>query len=125
MEHSGIEHHELSKASHDLAALVAKLLCFLADADYAAVLGMCSNSRFSLDDLENSIKQHGQTIVDPPSDLARYLDLVVIEGHSIPAWSVRSPIWTLEEGLSDLTLELTVTEEASGLAVELDDIEVL
>jgi hypothetical protein len=35
------------------------------------------------------------------------------------------PLWTKEEGRSDLTLELTVTMGANDTQIELDDIHVL
>ena len=35
------------------------------------------------------------------------------------------PLWTKEEGRSDLSIEVTVIKETSGFKIELDDIHVL
>jgi len=34
-------------------------------------------------------------------------------------------LWTAEEGRSDLSLELTITESGNGYLIEVDDIHVL
>ena len=44
---------------------------------------------------------------------------------SILAWSVTVPLYTLEDGLSDLTLELHLTRSpAMGYAIEVDNLQV-
>ena len=49
-----------------------------------------------------------------------------IVGAEPPAWSVVVPLWTREEGRSDLTAELTLTESSAGeIDLELDDLHVL
>ena len=40
-------------------------------------------------------------------------------------WWVVLPLWTREEGMSDLSLEATVTESPGGVVVAIDDIRVL
>lgn len=35
------------------------------------------------------------------------------------------PLWTIEEGRSDLSLELTLVENDKTISIELDDIHVL
>ena len=41
-----------------------------------------------------------------------------------PAWSVVMTLWTEEEGRSDLSIVLTVTQLEDGFDVTLDDIHV-
>ena len=50
---------------------------------------------------------------------------VVRSNAVIPQFSVHMPLWTEEEGRSDLTLELTIKMPDKGIEVELDDIHVL
>jgi hypothetical protein len=46
-------------------------------------------------------------------------------GHACPGqWWVIVPLWTREEGMSDLPLEATVTESDAGVMVVIDDIHV-
>jgi hypothetical protein len=40
-------------------------------------------------------------------------------------WWVVVPLWTREEGMSDLSLEATITESADGVMVVIDNIGVL
>jgi hypothetical protein len=42
-----------------------------------------------------------------------------------PTWSVRCDLWTVEEGRSDLSLELTVVAAPLGPTIEVDNLHVL
>ncbi|WP_156026080.1 DUF7668 domain-containing protein [Sphingomonas phyllosphaerae] len=105
--------------------VVFRLLEALADGEYATAIRKCSNSRLTADDLDRTISIYGRTIIKPPLHLFEHLDCVAIQGRADPAWSVRAPLWTLEEGRSDLTLELTVTEVNRSLFTEIDDLKVM
>jgi len=70
------------------------------------------------------MQNYGRTFVRPPSNFDEYLDLIAIEGSFPPAWSIRAPLWTVEEGRSDLTLELTIANAPEGMVIELDDLRV-
>jgi hypothetical protein len=97
----------------------------ISDGQYDRALEMCSASRLSEKDMEVVIKNYRRKFVRPPADFDEYVDLVAIVGRSPSAWSVRVPLWTLEEGRSDLTLELTATDASAGVVIELDDLRVL
>ena len=88
---------------------VAELIAY---GDLAGVVGRCVCSRLSTQDLSRVIREYGRTPAPPPGDAYADLDAVPIRGASPPAWSVRAPLWTVEEGRSDLTLELTVSIKA-------------
>ncbi|MGD8619980.1 MAG: hypothetical protein PVH54_12445 [Gammaproteobacteria bacterium] len=76
--------------------------------------------------MEVAIKEYGSMIVMPPSKAFEDLDIIEIEGSSPKSWSVRFDFWTEEEGLSDLSLELTlISSEEDLLKVEIDNIHVL
>jgi hypothetical protein len=62
----------------------------------------------------------------PAAPIEELLDIVEVEGSSLKSWSVNLPLWTNEEGRSDLTLEMRFTEsEAAIYTVEIDDLHVL
>jgi hypothetical protein len=43
-----------------------------------------------------------------------------------PTWSVRFDLWTVEEGRSDLSIEMTLIDRGDrDLAVEIDNVHVL
>jgi hypothetical protein len=52
------------------------------------------------------------------------MDSIQVRGATQPRWSVTMPVWTKEEGRSDLTAELTIIDRGNGFAVEFDDLHV-
>ena len=108
-----------------IQAATLKIANLIADGEYTDALQACSSSRLTEADIAGVIRDYGRTFVSLPADFGDYLDTVEIEGRSRPTWSIRAPLWTLEEGRSDLTLELTVTDEVDGPRIELDDLRVL
>lgn len=97
----------------------------ISDGHYGQVLQMCSISRLSEKDIETALRNYGRTFVRPAAEFDKCLDLVQVAGRSPTVWSIRAPLWTIEEGRSDLTLELTVTDATSGPVIELDDLRVM
>lgn len=97
----------------------------ISDGQYAGAVQACSSSRLTDADIAGVIRDYGRTFVQLPADFSEYLDVVAIEGRSRPTWSIRAPLWTLEEGRSDLTLELTVADNIDGPSIELDDLKVM
>ena len=47
------------------------------------------------------------------------MDIVEVMNASVPQFSIRMPLWTEEEGRSDLTMELTIKFCAEHIEVEL------
>jgi hypothetical protein len=64
---------------------------------------------------------------DAVQDCSAYrdLDVIAVRYSSHPTWSVRAPLWSREEGRSDLTLELTISRDGGRWNVEIDDLHVL
>lgn len=102
-----------------------KIVDLIADGRYSAVLQECAKSRLTEIDIEKVLREYGCTIVHAPPELSDYLDVVTINGCTNPTWSVRTPLWTLEEGRSDITIELTIVDKPGRPSIELDDIRVL
>lgn len=108
-----------------LGKVVGNIVALLVDEDYDGVIGACSASRLSAKDLRSVIEQHGRNLVPPPENAYADLDTVRVEQTTEPTWSVRAPLWTAEEGQSDLTLELTMALSADGVRTEIEDMHVL
>ena len=66
--------------------------------------------------IEQEIIDYGASPVIPP-DIALLLTSATAEGEH--AWTIEAPLWTREEGPSDLTLWLHAHERESGLELEL------
>jgi hypothetical protein len=71
------------------------------------------------------VRDYGRKLVSPPADAYNNLDAVQVKGAAVPTWSVRAPLWTEEQGRSDLTLELTIAVRLGAPSVELDELRVL
>jgi hypothetical protein len=55
-----------------------------------------------------------------------YIAVVEVTESTPPCWSIRADAYTDEEGRSDLSMELTLTESHPGeLEVEFDNLHVL
>lgn len=75
--------------------------------------------------IDRAIKEYGKTLSLPPRDAYELVDIARIKTTAAHKWSVVMPLWTEEEGRSDLSMEITLTEIGDSFDVELDDIHVL
>ncbi|HKO24442.1 MAG TPA: hypothetical protein VJY65_06830 [Chloroflexota bacterium] len=108
-----------------IRSAVHTIMRLLAKRDYAGVEGLTGGRSLSARDLEGAVREYGGTItLPPPAAYEELLDVVEMEGTLKRAWSVRMPVWTAEEGRSDLALDLTVTQAEGRLVVEVDGLHV-
>lgn len=108
----------------DLGAIVFSVAVEFAGGDFKGFISRHPNSRVKAADLERVVENYGRTLVRPPQDAYADLDAVKVAGAVEPTWWIRAPLWTNEEGRSDLTLEMTVTLGSDGSDVALDDLRV-
>ena len=102
------------------------VLTLLAAQQYDRLQILCGGVRLSALELQRAVAEYGRTLIPPPTEAAGLIDYVEILDSQPRAWSVRVPVFTREEGRSDLTLELTLCEaEAGGYLFELDGLHVL
>jgi hypothetical protein len=104
---------------------VREIVDLISTKQYELALQACSKSRLTAADIERVIEVYGRSTVMSPENADRYIDAVAIKGCLEPTWSVLAPIWTLEEGHSDLTLDLTITVKSPHPDVELNDLHVI
>jgi hypothetical protein len=109
----------------ELKHLVRRLIQHLVQGDYDSVVAECAQSRLTGKQLAKVIQDYGRKLIMPPDRALDNLDIVPVQDASVPTWSLRVPLWTHEEGRSDLTLELTVGTAPRASCVELDDLHVL
>jgi hypothetical protein len=108
-----------------LRSAAEQALSFLALEKYEQLVAWCTSSRLSASDLRRVIGEYGRTVVSPPPTAYDLLDAVQVKVASRPTWAVSMPLWTREEGRSDLTLELTISLQGNEVRVELDDLHIL
>lgn len=105
--------------------LVAQLVQQLSVGDFEGALRSAPRSRVNAEQIRSSVQQYGRTLVPLTAESYELIDYVVVLGSSPLAWSVVVPLFTKEEGRSDLSLELSIVEQAvGGHHIEIDDIRV-
>lgn len=102
---------------------VRELAGLLVLGDYEAVIRRSAGARLSAEALASAVAEYGRRLAFAPRDAEPPLDVVP---HAAGAgWSVQVHLWTLEEGRSDLTLELTVLADAgTPYRIEVDNLHV-
>jgi hypothetical protein len=106
----------------DAVRLVMQLL---ADRNYVGLEQMTAGQRLDAEAIERAIFEYGRTLIMPPSISEHDLDIIQVKNPDVQDWSIRTALWTVEEGQSDLSLELSVHLDGEKTIVVLDDIHVL
>lgn len=109
-------------AQASMESIVRNLMALIVRGQYEEAVRSCSASRLTAEDLREVIRTYGRKLVELPEHVYERLDVIGILDSNRPAWSVHVPLWSEEEGLSDLTLELTVIKDGMQWHVELDDL---
>jgi hypothetical protein len=104
---------------------VRELVQLLVACQYEEIARLTHRERLDSKSIENAIREYGRKLIMPPPEKFDQLDVVEVRNGGEPRWSVRMPLWTQEEGSSDLSIELTVIKRKNEYVVELDDIHVL
>jgi len=106
--------------------LVSELVTLLASGDYDALLRKAPRSRVDAKQLASAVKDYGRQIMPLPPANYQLIDCIPVRGSKPQAWSVVVPLFTREEGRSDLTLELTISQSQTGrLVAQIDGMHVL
>lgn len=91
---------------------------------FEALVTRTSGIRLSAEEIEEGIDECYGTLVEPPESAYEAIDSIEVEGASPKRWSVRFDLRTQEEGLSDVSIELTVIDVGGDSRVELDNIHI-
>ncbi len=90
---------------------------------YGELEKITNGLRMSASEIEVAVSEYGCELTTYPETIQ--LDVIEVEGSASKEWSVVAPIFTKEEGLSDLSLELSLTENGKPIyEIELDNIRV-
>jgi hypothetical protein len=108
----------------EMVAVIQRIVELLVRRAYDEVIRQCPASRITAAELRAAIDTYGHSVTTPPPEAYDLIDAIPVDGPE-PAWSVTMPLWTIEEGRSDLSLGMTITVRAGQVVVELDDIHVL
>ena len=82
------------------------------------------SGRLFAHELKEVLHAYGQTIITLPDEAFRLAEAYPVKGQHA-TWAVDVPLWTAEEGRSDLTLSLTVADRQDGVHLAIDDLHTL
>jgi hypothetical protein len=104
---------------------IDEVVSLLVRGKYDELQWLTQGIRLNAASLQNAIEDYGRTLVLPPAN-SPPPKIGRVNQPGQPRWWAVVPLFTAEEGLSDLSLELTLTRHTSGrLQVEIDDLHVL
>ncbi len=92
---------------------------------YIELEALTKGVRLSAPEMAKAVGSYGRQLVVPPDNAFRFLDAVEVRNMQPSRWSVTMPLWTQEEGRSDLSLEVTLIDRKQAIEIELNDIHVL
>ena len=105
---------------------IRRVVALLAERRYEDVAQLCGGSRVDARQLKAAVAAYGRTIVPLPQEGMLLINSVPVQNSRPSAWSVVVPLFTHEEGRSDLSLELTVTVLHGGnVGIQVDNLHVL
>ena len=112
--------------SGKLRVTLSALTDRLAQGDYEGLCRLARASRLRPADVERAVLEYGRRLVPLPLTAFQAIDVVPVSGSNPQRWSVVVPLWSKEEGRSDLSLELTLEDaDTPTYSVEVDDLHVL
>jgi hypothetical protein len=104
---------------------VYQVIALLVAGKYAELETLTHGVRLKAKDIATAVADHGKRLVSPPDDGFKLMNVVEVKNARPRQWSIATPLWTQEEGRSDLTVELTLIERQNSFVIELDDLHVL
>jgi hypothetical protein len=97
-----------------MEAAVRIVVDLIVRGQYTAVERITRGRGMTADELERAVAAYGRTLVSPDDEWWSLVDVteIAVERN---AFHVAAPMWTVEEGRSDLTLELRLRQTSAGI----------
>ena len=89
-----------------LQETVSETLKLLVSGKYAKLESLTGGVRLSANEIRKAVSDCGRTLVTPPESAFALMEVVRVKNVEISEWSITMPLWTQEEGRSDLSMEL-------------------
>lgn len=102
--------------------LITKLVDDLVENSYQKIYLDGRGGRLSAEEMEDAIRDYGMTLISLPPDAFSLVDVCKVDDST--EWMLDVPLWTAEEGRSDLTLSVTVDLDHEP-HITIDDLHVL
>jgi len=103
---------------------VRRIVGMLVGGDYVALEELSNGIRLSATEMKAAVHEYGRSLCQLPEGDFEAIDVIEVKGEVPATFSVWVGLWTLEEGRSDLSLELTVIDAESDIRFEIDNLHV-
>ena len=84
-----------------IKSIVRQIIALLVGGDFQRIVELTKGVRMSSEDIKAALEDDGRILIAPPETAFDLLDIVEVQNSKIRQFSIRMPLWTLEEG--DLT----------------------
>lgn len=111
------------KIDKSLELEVTDLIEALVNGDFDRISAKNWYGKLNKPDIEARISEYGNTLVLPPVSFVEKIDVYEYKDGSGLALDV--PLWTEEEGMSDLTLSLELIFDETKAKLQMTDLHVL
>jgi hypothetical protein len=109
-----------------IESAVRVIVDLLVRGQYMTAEKVTRSRRLTANEMASAIAQYGRTLVAPAEGWWPTVEITPIDAGERPAFHVAAPLWTREEGRSDLTLELHLEEYSPNVyETEVLDIHVM
>jgi hypothetical protein len=114
---------DVPKLSESQRAAIADVVHALVSREYGQLAADGRAGRLSAEELETAVRQYPGALVSLPEEAWALVEVYPLDDGTGVVLEV--PMWTAEEGRSDLTLQLTASERDGVVAVGIDGLHVL
>lgn len=77
-------------------------------------LALLTRNNYPVEDIQFAMEAYDATACEPPASFGTSIDVIEIEGSTPVSWRVIFPVWTIEEGQSDLSVNITCISDPSA-----------
>ena len=89
------------------------------------VFARCDPSEVTEEVFREVLREHHVRLVSPATGQFRITGVYPVDYGDCPTWAVEAPVWTAEEGESDLTLSMLIEVRNEVIGIKLTNFRVL
>ena len=97
-----------------LRTAVSIAVNLLVDGEHEVLESLTGGRWLTAEQLRRAVVEYGRTLVRPPDSAFNALEVVRAPDQQPATFQIAFPLWTMEEGPSDLVLELRLIESPPG-----------
>jgi hypothetical protein len=101
---------------------IKEVIKLLVEKRYSEVEEIINKNRLTRFEIEEAIKIYGKELVLLPESEYEKLNIIQIDNKFEKEFSIRFNLWTIEEGRSDLSIELSVVDRINKIEIRLENI---